>query len=192
MTATHTTGSRSTTLPHPTPRARQAASPTMTFGIGQTALGRTLVAQGRRGITAILVGENDDDMRNDLQRRFPSAGLIRDDSELGDALAKVAALIEAPAGGFDIDLDVLGGTPFQRRVWQELRNIPVGETATYGQIAERIGAPKAVRAVGMACGANNISVAIPCHRVVHGSGKQAGYHWGVARKNMLLEKERQA
>jgi AraC family transcriptional regulator of adaptative response/methylated-DNA-[protein]-cysteine methyltransferase len=167
-------------------------SPTMTFGIGQSALGKTLVAKGAKGVTAILFGESDDDMRADLKRRFPAAALIRDDAALGDELAEVATLIETPANGLRIDLDMQGGTPFQQRVWKELRNIPLGETATYGQIAERIGSPKAVRAVGTACGANNLSVAIPCHRVVHGSGKQAGYHWGVARKNLLLNKEMNA
>jgi len=191
MTTAHPTGNRNTALPHLTPGHPQTSS-AMTFGIGESALGRTLVAQGWKGITAILFGENYDDMRDDLQRRFPSAALIRDDSELGNTIAKVAALIETPSNGLDLDLDVRGGTPFQRLVWQELRNIPVGETATYGQIAERIGDPKAVRAVGMACGANNLSVAIPCHRVVHSRGKKAGYHWGIARKNVLLDKERRA
>ena len=103
-------------------------------------------------------------------------------------IAKVVGFIEAPAIGLDLPLDVRG-TAFQERVWQALREIPAGSTASYTDIAQRIGAPKAVRAVAQACGANSLAVAIPCHRVVRSDGNLSGYRWGVERKRQLLERE---
>jgi AraC family transcriptional regulator of adaptative response/methylated-DNA-[protein]-cysteine methyltransferase len=96
--------------------------------------------------------------------------------------------INAPDIGLDLPLDIRG-TTFQQRVWQALREIPVGETASYTDIARRIGSPKAVRAVAQACAANALAVAIPCHRVVRNDGALSGYRWGVERKRALLEKE---
>ena len=96
--------------------------------------------------------------------------------------------VENPAAGFDLPLDVRG-TAFQQRVWQALREIPAGTTASYADIAERLGAPKAVRAVAGACAANDIAVAIPCHRVVRNDGTLSGYRWGVERKRALLDRE---
>ncbi|HEV8617414.1 MAG TPA: methylated-DNA--[protein]-cysteine S-methyltransferase, partial [Methylomirabilota bacterium] len=96
--------------------------------------------------------------------------------------------VEAPALGLDLPLDVRG-TAFQQRVWQALREIPAGATATYTQVAERIGAPKAVRAVARACAANAIAIAIPCHRVVRTDRSLSGYRWGVERKRALLGRE---
>jgi len=106
-------------------------------------------------------------------------------------MAKVVGLVEAPAVGIDLPLD-MRGTAFQHHVWQALREIPVGTTATYGEIAERIGMPKAVRAVAAACAANKIAVAIPCHRVVRNDGALSGYRWGVERKRRLIEREANA
>jgi len=100
----------------------------------------------------------------------------------------VVGFVEAPAQGLDLPLD-LRGTAFQQRVWQALRKIPAGTTATYSEIAKRIGRPKAVRAVAQACAGNAIAVAIPCHRVVRLDGGLSGYRWGVARKRALLDKE---
>ena len=100
----------------------------------------------------------------------------------------MVGFVEAPAFGLDLPLDVRG-TAFQQRVWQALREIPAGETASYSTIAERIGSPKAVRAVAQACALNTIAVAIPCHRVVRNDGGLSGYRWGVERKRALLERE---
>lgn len=158
------------------------------FAVGQCSLGAVLVAQSQRGICAILLGEDPDVLVRDLQDQFPKAELIGGDAEFERLIAQVVGLVEAPSIGLNLPLDVRG-TAFQERVWQTLREIPPGTTATYTQIAERIGAPKAVRAVAQACGANHIAVAIPCHRVVRRDGDIAGYRWGVDRKRELLRRE---
>jgi AraC family transcriptional regulator of adaptative response/methylated-DNA-[protein]-cysteine methyltransferase len=114
--------------------------------------------------------------------------LIGGDADYERLVARVVGLIEAPKIGLDLPLDVRG-TAFQQRVWQALQEIPPGKTVTYTEIARAIGAPKAVRAVASACAANNLAVAIPCHRVVRNDGSQSGYAWGVARKRALIERE---
>jgi AraC family transcriptional regulator of adaptative response/methylated-DNA-[protein]-cysteine methyltransferase len=100
----------------------------------------------------------------------------------------VVALVENPGVGLDLPLDI-GGTAFQQRVWQTLRSIPPGETVSYTELARRIGAPRAVRAVASACAANALAVAVPCHRVLRGDGSLSGYRWGPERKRELLERE---
>ena len=119
---------------------------------------------------------------------FPAPGLVGGDAGFEDLVAKVVGLVEAPAIGFDLPLDIRG-TAFQQRVWQALREIPPGATASYADIAERIGSPRSIRAVAQACAANAIAVAIPCHRVVRTDGALSGYRWGVERKRTLLERE---
>lgn len=126
----------------------------------------------------------------DLQDKFPNAELIGGDAQYEALMAQVVGLIEAPENGLALPLDIRG-TAFQQRVWQALQAIPVGETVSYADIARRIGAPKAVRAVAGACAANVLAVAIPCHRVVRNDGALSGYRWGVERKKALLEKEAQ-
>lgn len=158
------------------------------FAIGECSLGAILVAQSGRGVCAILIGDDPDALARDLQDRFPSACLIGGDAGFEQLVAKVVGFVEAPALGLDLPLDVRG-TAFQQRVWQALREIPVGQTASYTDIARRIGSPKAVRAVAGACAANTLAVAIPCHRVVRSDGDLSGYRWGVARKRTLLERE---
>ncbi|KXF79199.1 6-O-methylguanine DNA methyltransferase [Paramesorhizobium deserti] len=159
------------------------------FAVGQCSLGAILVATSRKGVCAILLGDDPDQLVRDLQDRFPKAKLIGGDAEFEKLVAKVVGFVEAPAIGLDLPLDVRG-TAFQERVWQALRNIPAGETVSYSDIAARIGAPKAVRAVAQACAANKIAVAIPCHRVVRNDGGLSGYRWGVERKRALLGRER--
>jgi AraC family transcriptional regulator, regulatory protein of adaptative response / methylated-DNA-[protein]-cysteine methyltransferase len=161
------------------------------FAIGQCSLGAILVARSARGVCAILLGDDPDDLARDLQNRFPQALIIGGDSEFEQWVAKVVGLVEAPGVGLDLPLDVRG-TAFQQRVWQALREIPPGQTASYADIARRIGEPKAVRAVAQACGANALAVAIPCHRVVRSDGGLSGYRWGVERKRSLLEREAKA
>lgn len=163
----------------------------MLFAVGQCSLGAILVAQSIRGVCAILLGDDPDKLVRDLQDQFPKANLVGADRSFEQVIAQVVGFIEAPALGLNLPLD-LRGTAFQERVWQALRDIPLGSTASYGQIAERIGAPKSFRAVAQACGANSLAVAIPCHRVVRSNGDLSGYRWGVERKRQLLERERDA
>jgi AraC family transcriptional regulator of adaptative response/methylated-DNA-[protein]-cysteine methyltransferase len=158
------------------------------FAVGQCALGAILVAQSARGICAILLGDDPHQLVCDLQDQFRRANLIGADAEFEQLIARVVGFIEAPAIGLDLPLDVRG-TAFQERVWQALREIPTGSTASYADIALRIGSPKAVRAVAQACGANSLAVAIPCHRVVRSDGNLSGYRWGVERKRELLARE---
>ncbi|MDP9708835.1 UNVERIFIED_ORG: AraC family transcriptional regulator of adaptative response/methylated-DNA-[protein]-cysteine methyltransferase [Pseudomonas fluorescens] len=158
------------------------------FAVGQCSLGAILVAQSERGICAILLGDDPHQLVCDLQDQFRRGNLIGADAEFEQLIAHVVGFIEAPAIGLDLPLDVRG-TAFQERVWQALREIPVGSTASYADIALRIGSPKAVRAVAQACGANSLAVAIPCHRVVRSDGNLSGYRWGVERKRELLERE---
>ncbi len=158
------------------------------FAVGQCALGAILVAQSDKGVVAIAIGEDPDRLARDLQDRFPKANLIGGDSDFEALVAWVVGFVEAPQAGLDLPLDIRG-TAFQQRVWQALREIPAGETATYSQVAARIGQPEAVRAVAGACAANTLAVAIPCHRVVRTDGSLSGYRWGVERKRALLERE---
>ena len=158
------------------------------FAIGECSLGSILVAASERGVCAILIGDEPDALARDLQDRFPRAHLIGGDAQFEQLVAQVVGFVEAPALGLNLPLDVRG-TAFQQRVWQALREIPVGTTASYTQIANRIGAPKAVRAVGGAIAANPIAVAIPCHRVIRTDGSLCGYRWGVERKRALIERE---
>jgi AraC family transcriptional regulator of adaptative response/methylated-DNA-[protein]-cysteine methyltransferase len=161
------------------------------FAVGQTSLGVIVVASSRKGVAAILLGDDADELVHDLQDRFPRARLIGADSAYEAIIARVVGLVEAPELGLDLPLDVRG-TAFQQRVWQALQDIPLGATASYAEIAQRIGAPKAVRAVAGACAANNLAVAIPCHRVVRKDGAASGYAWGVERQRALLEREASA
>lgn len=158
------------------------------FAVAASSLGAILVAQSQLGICTILLGDDPEQLVRDFQDQFPKAELIGGDAEFEQLIAQVVGLIEAPGLGLNLPLDVRG-TAFQQRVWQALRAIPPGETASYSQIAERIGAPKAARAVALACANNSLAVAIPCHRVVRNNGELAGYRWGVERKRELLRRE---
>ena len=158
------------------------------FAIGQSSLGAILVASSDKGVCSILIGDDPQELAEDLQRRFGKARLVGDDPAFAALVALVVGFVEAPQLGLDLPLDVRG-TAFQQRVWQALRAIPAGSTASYADIAAAIGAPKAVRAVAGACAANPIAVAIPCHRVLRNDGALSGYRWGVERKRALLDAE---
>ena len=158
------------------------------FALGECSLGSILVACSRRGVAAILLGDDPKALLRDFQDRFPQARLIGGDADFERLVAKVVGFVEAPRLGLDLPLD-LRGTAFQQRVWQALREIPAGATVSYTEIARRIGAPKSVRAVAQAVGANTLAVAIPCHRVVRQNGALSGYRWGVERKRILIERE---
>lgn len=136
----------------------------------------------------ILLGDDPEQLVRSLHERFPKARLIGADPDYETLVARVVGFVERQEVGLSLPLDVRG-TAFQQRVWHALREIPAGETVSYSEIARRIGSPKAVRAVAGACAANNLAVAIPCHRVVRTDGSLSGYAWGVERKRMLLERE---
>jgi len=159
------------------------------FAVGECSLGALLVASSRNGIAAILLGSDPNRLVHDLQDRFPKANLIGADRKYEALIARVVGFIEAPEQGLDLPLDIRG-TAFQQRVWRALQDIRVGSTVSYAELAFRIGSPKAVRAVAGACAANNIAVAIPCHRVVRNNGSISGYAWGVDRKKALLDREK--
>ena len=167
------------------------ANTTIHFSVGECSLGSILVAKSARGVCAIFLGDEPEALVHDLEDRFPRAELIGGDEEFEKLVAKVVGFIEAPRTGLDLPLDVRG-TAFQQRVWRALQKIPAGKTVSYAEVAKRIGAPKAVRAVANACGANPLAVAIPCHRVVHKSGGASGYRWGIERKRALLKREEAA
>ena len=159
--------------------------------IGRSSLGCVLVAATRRGVCAILIGDDPSELRADLKSRFPKATLVEPSPAYAELVSEVVRYVDDPrhAQGLSLPLDIRG-TTFQRRVWEELRRIPSGTTASYAEVAEAIGSPHAVRAVASACGANKLAVAIPCHRVIASDGGLAGYRWGIERKRRLLERER--
>ena len=161
---------------------------TIRFAVGECSLGSILVAATARGVCAILFGEEPQALVEDLQDRFPQAELIGGDAEFEAMVARVVGFVERPGLGLDLPLDIRG-TAFQQRVWRALTEIGPGRTASYAEIAERIGRPTSARAVAQACAANTIAVAIPCHRVVRADGGLSGYRWGVQRKQALLHRE---
>jgi AraC family transcriptional regulator of adaptative response/methylated-DNA-[protein]-cysteine methyltransferase len=158
------------------------------FAISECSLGAILVAASSKGVCAILLGDDAGSLRGDLGQQFPRARLIEGDESFRRVVAKVVAFVDNPRAQLDLPLDIRG-TAFQHRVWEALRRIPPGATASYAEIASSIGAPRAVRAVANACAANRIAVAIPCHRAVKADGALSGYRWGVARKRALLARE---
>ena len=181
---------KSTDLLGMTPSQYRAggANEEIRFAVGQTFLGAILVASSKKGVAAILLGDDPDMLVRNLQDRFPRAHFVGADRDYEALVARVVGFVEAPRIGLDLPLDVRG-TAFQQRVWRALQEIPVGATVSYAEIARRIGAPKAVRAVAGACAANNLAVAVPCHRVVRNDSSLSGYAWGVERRRILLDRE---
>ena len=158
------------------------------FTIGGSSLGCVLVAQSGNGLCAVLLGGEPLALERELRDRFPKATLLTGDAGLEKIASEVVVVVEDPARELHVPIDDRG-TDFQQRVWKALREIPVGTTATYGDIAKKIGSPDSVRAVGRACAANPLAVVIPCHRVVRSDGTMAGYRWGLERKRILLQRE---
>ncbi len=172
----------------PTAVRRGGEGARIRFAVGQSSLGAVMVAATEKGVSAIMLGDDPDALVRALQDRFPRAALVGGDATFERMVAAVVGLVEAPGQRLDLPLDIRG-TAFQQQVWQALRAIPPGRTATYGEIAEAVGRPKAVRAVAQACAANPLAVAIPCHRVVRTDGDLSGYRWGVERKRKLIDRE---
>lgn len=163
----------------------------MRYAVGDCYLGKILVAVDGDEVCAVLLGDSEGGLVEELREKFGGVSLVGDVDGVGDVLGEVVGLVDS--GGEVSELGVgLGvkGTAFQERVWEALREIPAGETRTYSEVADAIGSPKSVRAVATACGANKLAVVIPCHRVVAKNGSLSGYRWGVERKRALLERER--
>jgi len=159
--------------------------------IGECALGKVLVARSANGVCAILLGDDASELEADLAKRFPKATLVSNEVMVRDDLAKINRYVDNPSEGLDLPLD-MRGTPIQRRVWQMIRTIPVGQTRSYMQLARLINCvypSVGARVVANACAANPIALAVPCHRVIRTNGELAGYRWGLMRKRELLEKE---
>ena len=161
---------------------------TIRYGFAKTKFGNIIVAITQKGVCSILFGESQDKMVQDLQTRFKQASLQRDSASLESLLVTVVNEIENPQDRSAFTLDIQG-TVFQEKVWQALQEIQPGSTASYLDIAKKIGKPKASRAVAAACAANPLAVVVPCHRVVRATGEVSGYRWGVARKQKLLAHE---
>jgi AraC family transcriptional regulator of adaptative response/methylated-DNA-[protein]-cysteine methyltransferase len=158
------------------------------FALGQCTLGAILVAATARGVCAILLGDDPEALVHDLERKFPRAQLVGADPAFERLVAQAVGLVEQPGLGSELPLDIRG-TAFQQRVWKALRRIPAGKTASYAEIARRVGAPGSARAVARAIASNSLAVAIPCHRVIRTDGDLSGYRWGVERKRALLDRE---
>jgi AraC family transcriptional regulator of adaptative response/methylated-DNA-[protein]-cysteine methyltransferase len=159
------------------------------FAVGECSFGSILVAKSERGVCAIFLGDDPDQLTRDLQDQFPHAHLIGGDAGFEHLVSQVIGFVDAPQRDLVFPLDVRG-TAFQHRVWKSLGKIPAGSTVTYAEIAAKIGSPKSIRAVAGACGTNPLAVAIPCHRVVRTNGELSGYRWGIERKRALLEREK--
>lgn len=158
--------------------------------IANCPLGRLLLAATDRGICAVILGDDDAELRQWLRDEFPNAAIHDDDGRLGQWLAAILAHLDGQLPHLDLPLDVRA-TAFQLKVWQQLRKIPFGQTRTYREIAEELGQPTAARAVARACAANPASIVIPCHRVVRTDGDLGGYRWGLTRKQQLLASEKE-
>jgi AraC family transcriptional regulator of adaptative response/methylated-DNA-[protein]-cysteine methyltransferase len=159
------------------------------YSLVDTSLGRLLVAATEKGVSMVALGDDDERLVSSLREEFPAARLERDDERFRSWVAQVLARIEEPtASAVELPLD-LRATAFQRRVWEELRAIPNGETRSYSQIARALGHPRAARAVARACATNPAAIVIPCHRVVGADGRTGGYRWGTERKRVLLMRE---
>jgi AraC family transcriptional regulator of adaptative response/methylated-DNA-[protein]-cysteine methyltransferase len=175
-----------TTL-HKTP-AQKAAIQTITFRVGTCTLGLVLVATTPQGVCAILLGNDEKALAGQLRSIFLQAALQKDSKELDEVLNRVVHFIKTPTATLELLLDI-GGTAFQKRVWKALQEIPAGQTATYKELALKLGATS--QEIGEACAANPLAVVIPCHRVIRSDGGLAGYRWGMNRKRLLLQREQE-
>jgi AraC family transcriptional regulator of adaptative response/methylated-DNA-[protein]-cysteine methyltransferase len=160
---------------------------TIRYAFGDSSLGPFVAALSARGLACVAF----DAGLAELEGRFPGADLVEDRAALGETIGKLAAMIDHPESDADLTLD-LQGSDFECRVWNALREVPVGTTVTYGEIAARLGMPRQAREIGEACAANKLAVVVPCHRVVKKDGSISGYRWGVRRKRKLLEREHSA
>ena len=178
----------------PAAEAANTAPDVLFFGVGDTTLGKILLARSAKGVRAILLGDDASELEADLANRFPETTRVVNEAMVRDDLAKVVRHVEKPSEGLDLALD-MRGTPLQRRIWQQICAIPVGKTMGYMHLTRLINNvyPKvAARMVANACASNPIALAVPCHRITRSNGELAGYRWGIGRKRELLARERRA
>jgi len=173
----------------PASYARGGRGAEIGYAIARSALGRVLVAATGRGVCFVSIGRQDAELVAALEAEFPAASRIRrDEAALEPALAMLLRHLDGELPHIGLPLDIRA-TAFQRRVWEELRRIPVGATLSYGEIARRVGRPGGAQAVGQACAANPVAVIVPCHRALRGDGELGGYRWGKGVKRALLRRE---
>lgn len=161
---------------------------TIRYAGGQSSLGPFVAAISDRGLAMLEFGDMNEVRIQALRTRFPDAEIVEDPEALRETLGLAAELVDHPESGIDLVLDPQG-SDFELRVWNALRQIPAGTTASYGDIAARLGLPREAREVAEACAANILAIAVPCHRVVKKDGSISGYRWGFARKRTLLARE---
>jgi AraC family transcriptional regulator of adaptative response/methylated-DNA-[protein]-cysteine methyltransferase len=169
----------------PTDYSAGAPRQELLWSVAPTSVGDIVAVATPRGLASVRIGGGDP--RTQVETEFPRAALRRDDVAMADVMRALVALAHGEAAP-DLPVDVQG-TAFQARVWAALREIPVGRTRTYTEVAESIGQPSAVRAVARACATNRVALAVPCHRVIRESGELAGYRWGLEVKAALLAAE---
>jgi AraC family transcriptional regulator of adaptative response/methylated-DNA-[protein]-cysteine methyltransferase len=162
----------------------------ISYTIVASPLGRLLVAMTERGVCAVRMGDTDAELEKDLRSEFPAANIQRSDSALREPVQKILRHLNNKEPRLDLPLDIRS-TAFQRQVWEKLREIPYGQTASYSDVAKSLGKDRAVRAVGRACATNPVALVIPCHRVVREDQSLGGYRWGLERKQKLLAHERE-
>ena len=160
------------------------------FAIAKSSLGKILVGATERGISAVYLGDGEGKLVQELREEYPKAEIAAGDGSFERWVKEIVQRVEGNPPRMELPLD-LQATAFQRRVWQELQNIPRGSTRTYTQVAQALGNPKAVRAVARACAMNPVSIVVPCHRVIRQDGSPSGYRWGLSRKERLLGQERE-
>lgn len=163
-------------------------SETLRYAYGDTVLGIVAIAESEKGVAALFLGDSREKLRRDLKEAFSQADFVLDQSGLAESVRKAVGLVNSPYKVADLRLD-LRGSPLELSVWRALREVPSGETRTYGAIAKTLSITATAQEVGAACAANRIAVAIPCHRVVKADGSISGYRWGVQRKRRLINME---
>ena len=176
-----------------TPATYQKGAMGMNIGysIAKSALGKVLVAATDRGVSAVYLGDTDAKLVAELREEYPRAEIAPATDTFERWVKEIVQRVEGKPPRMELPLD-LQATAFQRRVWQELQQIPRGSTRTYSQVAKAMGNPRAVRAVARACATNPVSIVVPCHRVIREDGDLAGYRWGLSRKQQLLAQEQTA
>jgi AraC family transcriptional regulator of adaptative response/methylated-DNA-[protein]-cysteine methyltransferase len=173
----------------PHKRRQQAAGESLRYAIAPCALGQVLVAASAGGVCAVLFADTPAQLEAQLQQRFAAAQLVNDAEHLAPWLEQLLGQIAEPSRAAQLPLD-MRGTVFQQQIWQQLRQIPSGETRTYAQLASEVSSHP--RAVARACASNPLGLIVPCHRVIASNGSLSGYRWGIERKQQLLAEERQA